>query len=144
MKLILGNNEIIDCDAALVVNGVEVFRLRKRSGDERLVCDFDIRDKEGNRLAKVAKNNVVYAAEGHKVENIPRQSKVTDANGKVIACVQEIGLETIKVTGEFWIEGHNIAISDNGLVSGGITMSGNVINHCGKAISFSPGSYSIG
>ena len=144
MKVLLGSNVIEDCDAALVVNGAEVFRLRERMGDGRLVCDFDVRDKSGNRLARVAKNNVVYAAQGYKVQNLPSESFVADADGKVIARVQEVSPDTIKITGEFWIEGHHVLITDDSLVSGGVTMSGNVISGSGKAIAISPNSVMIG
>lgn len=43
MKVNLGSNIITDCEAVLVVNGSEVFRLRERDSDGRLICDFDVR-----------------------------------------------------------------------------------------------------
>jgi hypothetical protein len=87
MKVILGSNIIENCDAALIVNETEVFRLRSRYKDGRLVCDFDLRDKNGTRIAKISKNNVVYAAEGYKVHNFPRESYIQDSNGNILARV---------------------------------------------------------
>jgi hypothetical protein len=109
-----------------------------------LVCDFDIRDKNGNRIAKVAKNNVVYAADGYEVHHLPRESYIQDSNGNILARVQEIGEDEIRITGEFWVDGHRVLISDDTLVSGGITMAGNTIRGFGKAISIEPNSFSIG
>src|SRR5215471_3543392 len=61
-KVLLGTNRIIDCDAALVVEGEEVFRLREHNGDGNLVVDFDVRAADGSRIAKIAKNYVAYLA----------------------------------------------------------------------------------
>ena len=144
MRVHLGSNIIEDCDAALVVNGTEVFRLRHRESDGRLVCDFDVRDKLSSRIAKVSKNNVVYAADGYEVHQLPRESFIQDSSGNVLARVEEIGQSEIKITGEFWIDGYHVSISDTDLVSGGVTMSGNLIQGFGKAISIEPNSFSIG
>lgn len=144
MKVNLGSNIIENCDAALVVNGTEVFRLRHRNSDGRLICDLDVRDKNGTRIAKVAKNNVMYAADGYEVHHLPRESYIQDSVGNILARVQEIGNDEIKITGEFWVDGHQVLISDDALVSGGITMSGNTVRGFGKAISIEPNSFSIG
>ena len=144
MNVILGNNTIENCDAALVVNGTEVFRLRSRDSDGTLICDFDVRDRDGARIAKIAKNNVVYKANGCEVHNLPKESYIQDANGKVLARVQEIGIYEIRITGEFWVDGHHVLISDDALVSDGFILSGNTISGFGKAISIEPNSFSIG
>lgn len=144
MRVNLGSNVIQNCEAALVVNGVEVFRLRDRAGDGQLVCDFDVRGADGERIAKIAKNNAVYAAPGWKVVHLPRESRVEDTQGNVIAQVLETGEDEIAVTGEFWVEGHRVQITEDALVSGGITMAGNLIDGFGRAISLEPNSFSIG
>lgn len=144
MKVNLGSNIINDCDAALVVNGIEVFRLRERSSDGRLICDFDLRKEKGDRIAKIAKNRVTYAADGYEMHDLPKECHVKDPKGKIVARVQETGHDEITITGDFWIDGHHVVISDSSLVSGGITMSGNVISGFGKAISIKPNSFSIG
>ena len=112
--------------------------------DGRLACDFDVRDAEGNRLAKVAKNNVVHAAEGYEVINLARESYIKDQKGELVAKVEEIELDTIRITGRFCIGGHSVLIDENKLVSGGITMTGNTISGFNKAIAINPNSFSIG
>jgi hypothetical protein len=127
MNVVLGNNLINDCDAALVVNGVEVFRL-ETSSDGKLVCDFEVRDKEGNLLAKIAKSRVVYAAEGYEMHDLAKECYVKAPDGRIIARVRESGPDVITITGDFWLEGHHVEISDQALVSGGIIISGNVFS----------------
>ena len=61
--IILGNTEITNCDAALVIEGEEVFRIREEANGA-LMIDCDIRDQDGNRIAKIARNSVVFAADG--------------------------------------------------------------------------------
>ena len=144
MRVNLGSNIINNCDAALVVNGVEVFRFRERNSDGRLVCDFDIRNKDGERIAKISKDRVAHIADGYKMHDLPNQCYVEDSNGNIIARVQDTGQSELAITGDFWIEGHHVVISETSLVSGGITMSDNVINGFGKAISISPNNFMIG
>ena len=145
MKVLLGNNTISNCEAALVVNGTEVFRLRSRGNDGQLVVDFDMRGPDGDRLAKVAKNNVVHAADGYDVVHAARESSVTHSeSGTTIARVEEIDHETVRITGEFWVDGHHVSITEEALTSGTITMSENVIDGFSKAIALNPDSFSIG
>ena len=108
------------------------------------MCDFDLWDQDGNRLAKVAKNNIVHAASGCKVQNLARESSISDPAGEVVAGVQETALDTVKITGDFWVKGFHVSITDNELVSGGVTMKGNLIKGFKKAISINPGSLTIG
>jgi len=144
MKVILGDNIILDCDAALFVNGTEVFRLRKRESDGRLMCDFDVRNKNGARIAKVANNNVVYAAEGYEVHQLPGESNIQDTDGQFLARVRETSHDEIRITGEYWVDGLQVLISDDGLRSGGNLLSGNTVMGFGKAISIESNSLSIG
>lgn len=144
MKVNLGSNIINDCDAALVVNGTEVFRLRERASDGRLICDFELHNQNGERIAKVAKNRVVYAAKGYQIHDLPKECYIEAPNGEVIAHVQETGHDEIAITGDYWIEGHHVIITNKSLVSSGITMTGNIISGFGKAISVEPNSFSIG
>ncbi len=40
--LVLGNNEILDCELALVIEQEEVFRLRARQPDGSLIVDLNL------------------------------------------------------------------------------------------------------
>ncbi len=144
MNVNLGSNIINNCDAALVVNSVEVFRFRERSSDGRLVCDFDIRDKNGDRIAKIAKDRVAFVADGFKMHDLPKECYVEDSNGNIFARAKETGHDELTITGDFWINGHHVIITEDKLVSGGITMSGNIISGFGKAISIGPNNFAIG
>ena len=62
--IVLGNNDITNCEAALVIEGEEVFRVREDEG--RLLVDCDVFDPEDRRVAKVVRNTVVYAAPGFR------------------------------------------------------------------------------
>lgn len=48
--ILLGTNVIKDCQAVLIIDGVEVFRLRDRAGDGQLVVDFEIRNQKNEKL----------------------------------------------------------------------------------------------
>lgn len=127
------------------VEGKEVFRLRERSHDEQLVVDFLVLDKDGNKLAVIAKNNVVHAAAGFKFVNEPRCSSVVDQAGKVYARVREDETTGIlSIVGDFWIEGFHIVVSAKELALGGASLSGNVIEGMGKALALTKGKIQIG
>jgi len=141
----LGSNVIVNCDAALVIEGEEVFRLRERSRDGHLVVDFDVYAADGTRIAKVAKNYVAYAAPGYEYRNHRGSSEIVEAaSGQVVAQVEEEGPDSISVTGTFHVKGYTVTISSDGLVAGGVTMAGNVIHGFQKAIELKRGSFGIG
>jgi len=144
MKVNLGSNIIDNCDAALVVIGTEVFRLRESVSHGRCVCDFDLRNQNGKRIAKIVKNRVVRAAAGYKMHDLPRGCYVEAPDGTVIARVRKTGHEEITITGDFRIDGHHVLITNAALISGGIKISGNVTSGFGKTISIGPNSFSIG
>ena len=140
----LGSNQITNCDAVLEIDGLEVFRLRERIGDGQLVVDFDIRDAANNRLATIAKSNVVHAAAGYIVKNLAKESRVEDASGKTVARVVEQSTGVISIEGEFWVNGKNVSITPLEAVIGGCTIRGSKISGFGKAISVSTNGFSIG
>ena len=140
----LGSNIIEGCAAVLVIEDVEVFRFRERTGDGQLVVDFDIRDPDGEKLIVVAKNNVVFAAKGFVTQNLASESRVEDASGKVYARVKEVAAGVISIEGQFCVKGYTISITPQQLVAGGVTMVGNHIKGFGKAIWLKSGSFAIG
>ncbi len=141
----MGSNLIKNCDAALVVNGVDVFRLRERTSDGRLVVDFDIRASNGERIAKVAKNNVVFVADGFESINQATRSFVREVStSKIVAMAEELTDGSVRITGDFWIDGHHVTITEQVLVTGGVQITGNTIVGFGKAIELRPDSIGIG
>lgn len=133
----LGSNIVRDCEAALIIEGVEVFRLRERAGDDQLVVDFEIRNERDERLAVIAKNNVVHAAPGFDAKSLAKESFVRDASGKIYARVIEVGSRHLKIEGDFWVNGHHVVVLANKVLNGTMVMSGNVVIGCGKAIEIS-------
>ena len=144
MNVLLGSNLIKDCDAALFVNGAEVFRFREGAADGQLICDFDVRDVTNNRIARIAKNQVVHVAQGFTYEAKANYSAVHSNGGEVIAKIERVDTNTLKIMGTFHVDGHTIVVTDQSLQSGGVTMSGNVISGFGKAIAIDKGSFAIG
>ena len=142
--VLLGTNRIVDCDAALVVEGEEVFRLREHDRDGNLVVDFDVRAVDDTRIAKISKNYVAYAAPGYGFRNRKGVAEVVGASGQVVARVEEQGPDTVAVTGMFHVKGYTVLVAPDGLVAGGVVMSGNEIRGFGKAIELKRGSVGIG
>jgi hypothetical protein len=135
--LVLGDNEISNCDAAIVVEGVEVFRLRDRDRDGKLIVDFDLREPDGKRIAKIAKNYVAHAAEGYEHQNRPGVSEVVETHtGRVLARVEEVAPRRVRVTGTFCVEGLTVEITGTGVLLGTNLISGCRITGFGKAIEF--------
>ena len=143
--LVLGDNEISNCDAAIVVEGVEVFRLRDRDRDGKLIVDFDLRGADGKRIAKIAKNYVAHAAEGYEHQNRTGVSEVIQKQtGRVVAKVEELAPRRVRVTGTFCVEGLTVEITDTGLLLGTNLISGCRITGFGKAIEFDRKHLAIG
>jgi hypothetical protein len=143
--LILGDNEIADCDAALVMDGEEVFRLRERSHDGQLVVDFDLRDHDDARLARIAKSHVVYCAPGVQPRSRPGRYEVVRINGgDSLAVVEGLSPTSVRVTGTFFVRGWKVESTTNGVRLGGMLLTRNRIQGCGKAIELRRGSMAIG
>lgn len=133
--LILGNNEIADCDTALVVEGEEVFRLRERLHDGQLVVDFDLRDEDDRRVAKISKNHVVYCAPHFEPRSQPGKYEVVRSDtGEAVATVEELSPGTLRLTGTFCVKGWKVFASLSGIQVAGITLSGNKIIGSRRAI----------
>ena len=114
---ILGDNKFVGCNGILCLDGEEVFRLRERDGDGQLTADFEIRTEAGELVAKVAKNNIVYAREGLIVRHGPNFSEVYDpSSGESVAKAEELSSGAIRVTGSFTARGLRVVITEAGMV----------------------------
>lgn len=141
-----GSNLIMNCHESVVVNGKEFFRLRGRAGDDQLVVDFELRDEQGNLVAKIAKNNVVHARPGLTVHNQKDFSEVVDSStGETLARIEEIGPRRVKVTGTFWFDGVRYVLKDDRIETGkGNRISGNTVIGGSAGITFGPHGISLG
>ena len=117
--IVLGNTEITNCDAALVIEGEEVFRIREEENGA-LMIDCDIRDQDGNRIAKIDRNSVVFAAVGFRAQLAPGQPAevIRKATGEVMAKIERLGQRKIKVAGSFWVDGIGVVAKRDGLFVG--------------------------
>jgi hypothetical protein len=143
--IILGNNEITNCDAALVIKGEEVFRIREEENDA-LTIDCDIRDQDGNRIAKIDRNSVVFAAVGFRAQLAPGQPAevIRKATGEVMAKIERLGRRKIKVTGSFWVDGIEVVATGDGLFVGRTLISKNNFRGWGTAIKLGRGQAGLG
>jgi hypothetical protein len=144
-KVLLGTNRIIDCDAALVVEGEEVFRLREHNRDGNLVIDFDVRAADGSRIAKIAKNYVAYLAPDYEFRRRTGfVAVINEPTGQVVARAELRGPDTVAITGTFHVNGYAVLITPTYLKASGVTTAGNEIRGYGKAIELNSGSTGIG
>jgi len=122
-----------------------VFRLRERDEDGALVVDFDLREANGKRIAKIAKNYVAYAAPGYEFRNRTGVAEVIEtATGLVVARVEQQGPNTVAVVGTFHVNGYAVLIEPDRLVAEGLEMAGNEITGYGQAIVLRRGFTGIG
>ena len=108
----LGTNQISNCGAALIIDGVDVFRLRSSETDSQILVDFDIYGQDGARLARVAKNQVVFAAPGYTSSATATSCEVTAPSGEIVAKVVRLAPNWLKLNGVFWSHGSRLAITD--------------------------------
>ena len=143
--IILGNTEITNCDAALVIEGEEVFRIREEENGA-LMIDCDIREQDGNRIAKIARNSVVFAADGFRAQLTPGQPAevIRRATGEVMAKIERLSQRKIKVAGSFWVDGIGVVATGDGLFVGRMRISKNTFRGWGTAIKLGHGQAGLG
>jgi len=143
--VLLGSNRIVHSDAALVVEGEEVFRLYEHTKDGNLVVDFDVRAADGARIAKIGQNYVAHLAPDYEFHRGTGLAEVINkATGQVVARAEQRGSDTVAITGTFHVNGYAVLITPNYLKASGVTTAGNEIRGYGKAIALTRGSTEIG
>ena len=142
----LGTNIITNCDAVLIVDGVEIFRLRERSSDGQLVADFEIRNNQNEILVRVSENNVIYAQlEIFEARHGVGFSEVRNRDtGEILGRVEKISNNAIKVVGTFFVNGNKIKLTERMMDVNGNKMMGNRISGAKRAIVISGGNISVG
>ena len=144
VTILLGSNVIHNCQSVLIVNDKEVFRLREGQSNHQLLCDFDVHREDGQRIAKIAKNQVVYAAPGYTYHATPNRAEVIDGNGNAVASVDRIDATTLKIKGAFHVDGYTATITDDAIEASNFHSSGSYFDGLGTAISIGPGQILIG
>lgn len=87
----------------LVLEGLEVFRLRHRGDDGHIAIDLDLRGPAGVPLAKIARNQPLRVAPGYAWHDNGGILRLTrDAGGAELARIAAAGPRGVALTGEFW------------------------------------------
>jgi hypothetical protein len=142
--LILGNNDISNCDAALVIEGEEVFRVRDDEGI--LLIDCDMLDDKGERVAKIVRNTPILVADGFRAHIKPGEPTevVHVASGQIAARFERKGPRHVKISGVFCVKGYCVFMDETGLSTNDAFMvSNNGISGFGTAISMRRGQIGI-
>jgi hypothetical protein len=124
-SLLLGNCAIGNTSGVLVIEGLEVFRVRHRGGDGLLAVDFDVRGRDGARLARIERNRPVVLAPGYALHAADGEVRVADERtGAPLACAAaEPSGRGVRVTGDFHVNGMRVTITGDTLVVGGMTVA---------------------
>jgi hypothetical protein len=77
--LTLGNNDISNCDAALVIEGEEIFRVRDDQGI--LLVDCDVLNDKGERMAKIVRNTPIVVSDGFRAHIKPGEPPAGHSRG---------------------------------------------------------------
>ena len=132
---------------------VEFFRIREifrvRSEGSYLAVDVDIKDLDGVREIKLAKNNPV-AGDGFLITHNKTETRIQRANGSTVICIEQFAPDkklipnlerieeliqqgkipsidaVIRITGDFYAGKHHLKINDKETVIGGLTLGGNI------------------
>ena len=133
--MILGGNEITHVDAALVLENEEVCRVREDDAG-RLLIDCDLKDKQGQRIAKIAKNTPVFVADGYRASIIPGEPSevIRTVDEQVVSRIERLGPRKISVTGTFNVGGVFIAATPHGIYTSNGVIRGNTISGFGTGI----------
>jgi hypothetical protein len=143
--MILGGNEIAHVDAALVLEDEEVFRVREDDAG-RLLIDCDLKDQQGQRIARIAKNTPVFVAEGYRAKIIPGEPSevIRVADQQVVSRIERLGPHKISVTGTFNVDGLFVSATPHGIYISNAVIRSNTISGFGTGIWLQKNSLTIG
>ena len=143
--IIFGSNRISNCNSVVKINDREIFRIRERASDGKLIVDFEIRNPNGEIIYKVAKNNVVVAIDGYEIQHGSNFSRVTNISDKsVLIEVIENKTDEIEINGNFSMEGFDVIATSGGTNINSNQFIGNVIDGCGSGITINADGIGLG
>jgi hypothetical protein len=150
-----GTNIIRNCNGTVIYRTregreKELFILEKNVGE--LLLTTEIRNEEGELLAKLRRNSFVYVKDGFDVESryeLQRRSPhmfilIRKDDDKELFKAKIIDSVNIQVTGVFYTESTKIEATDEKLMIGTITLIGNVIEGFASAMLIKEGAVMIG
>ncbi len=132
--LYLGGTKVAHCASVLVVQGVEVFRLRDRDHENSIRVDLDVRGAEG-RLATVNNNQARFVAPGYRfTAQGPVCAVVHEASGGDVARVESLSSKSTRILGTFWVEGLRVGIEEDALAIGETVIPSQQVRGTGTAV----------
>lgn len=150
-----GTNVIRNCNGTIIYrtregNEKELFILEKNAGE--LLLTTEIRDEEGDLLAKLRRNSFVYVKDGFDVENhFELEMRSPDTfilirknDGEELFKAKIIDNMNIQITGVFYTGFIKIEATDEKLMIGTNSMIGNEINGFGLGMLIEEGALAIG
>jgi len=154
-NLNFGTNIIRNCNGTVIYRTregreKELFILETNAGE--LLLTTEIRDEQGDLLAKLRRNSFVYVKDGLDVENyFELGMKSPDTfilirknDGKELFKAKIIANMDIQITGVFYTGFIKIEATDEKLMIGTNLMIGNEINGFGLGMLIEEGAFAIG
>ena len=148
----LGPIKVTNCASVLVIQGVEVFRLRDRDHDGAMRIDLEVRGPKGARVATVKDGKPVSIAAGYRFEDKGQRCAVVreevaheseearegkearEAKGRNLVAVESLGSKGVRILGTFWVGDFCVEMSEESLVLGATPVVGEEAQGSGTAI----------
>ena len=141
----LGGAKVTNCASVLVVQGIEVFRLRDRDSQNRIRIDLDLRGPQGRRIARVSDNRVAFIAPGYAFESDGSFCSVyVDITGEPVVSVEAISSKAVQLLGTFWVEDLKVDLTEGGLSLGDAGLPPLPVRGRGTAILLRKGASEVG
>lgn len=141
----LGGAKITNTASVLVVQGIEVFRLRDRDGQGNIRIDLDLRGPRGKRICRVVDNQATFLAPGYAFEADGAFCAVyDDATGLPVASAEALTSKAVQLLGTFWVENFPVVLSETGLTLGETGLPAQQVRGRGTAILLRRGAQEVG
>lgn len=131
----LGPVKVRNCASVVVVQGVEVLRLRDRDGENRIRIDLDLRGPKDERLVLVQNGQVKAVASGVRFQDEGRACTVVEEqSGRELLRVEAMSSKVLAVQGTFHAGGLAVEMTGEQLSVGGEPVSEREVRGKGTAI----------
>ena len=132
IDLLLGNCALGNTSGVLVIEGVEVFRLRHHGDDGHIAIDLDLRSPQG-QLAKLNRNRPLALAPGVTLETNGDDVAVL-REGQPLARVTLQDGKALRLTGEFFANGLRVGVTHDLLTIDGTMVAATRLYGPGTAV----------
>jgi len=131
LTLSVGSATFTDTNGGLVINGVEVFRLRTPAPGDHLCVDFEVRSADNHVLAIVQGSTCVQAAPGVAVRQGPAFCEIVNPHGEMVARAEKLSANVVRVYGTFHVDGSYIRADGDVLDANGSLIEGHALECSG-------------